>query len=239
MTAAAGAKASHERYNLSDRTNPKVLLIGGSQCTEEATGPNFHAQLDQKVGFDVVVSCSSGGWIALSSTRATDAFKIVDQECKKHKPSVVVLFHGASDVFYNQASDSWWWGWVGSLESLKAGPGQFVQATRTACGADTKIILAQGVVNVQKDTAFNILRTAMQVTAESTPGVTFADMGSWGEIQAQKDQYCPSGATYVGGKAKDCDNINFCRFLPNKNCPLLEKITTTLANSIKSAVGLS
>lgn len=239
MKAAAGAKVPDVHVGFSDRIASKVLLIGSSQCMPEATGTNFNAQLDDKTGFDVIVSCHSGAWIAQSTARTQDAFMVVEKECQTHQPSLVVLFHGANDVYWNKEGGNG--GSEGSLELLKQEPRLFVNATRTACGADTKIILAQGVVHTKSDAAFNTLRSAMQQTAGTTAGVTFADMGSWADIHARKDQYCKSTTALALGKVEGelCEGMHFCKFHPNQNCALLREITTKLANSIKTVLGLS
>lgn len=247
MKVAAASKATS--FGLSDRTDSKVLLIGSSQCkslTSIGVRP-FKAQLEEKVGLNVIEACVAGGWIAEPKNKPANAVPQVREKCKTHQPSLVVLFHGANDVYWNKdggngdIAASRGLPLVESKEWVKQEPGLFVNATRTACGADTKIILAQGVVYTKSDTVFNTLREAMQQTAASTAGVIFADMGSWAEIQTRKDQYCR--ATTVMTQTKNdgelCDFIHFCKYWPNQDCALLREMTTKLANSIKAALGLS
>ena len=206
-----------------------ALLIGTSQCGTRATGGNFQKFLEAEANVaigsvNISYDCGSGRYLMRDTKGWSKSAKNVAlQACRgKSPPNLIIVFVGAGEITgeHGAVTD----------EELKREPQLLVDAVRSGCNSGSpKLLLVPAplLVSGSKRMArrHEVLRTSMRLAAEQDAKTEFVDLGAGHSFE--RSDFC--------SESGNCDRNHFCRLRPGKKCPLLEKVTASIAGGMKHA----
>eukprot|EP00933_Yihiella_yeosuensis_P039187 TRINITY_DN3313_c2_g2_i1.p1 TRINITY_DN3313_c2_g2~~TRINITY_DN3313_c2_g2_i1.p1 ORF type:complete len:798 (+),score=117.06 TRINITY_DN3313_c2_g2_i1:252-2396(+) len=231
----SGSRQKRHRWNPDSLGSRNVFVIGTSQCNKWATGGNFQKSLDahakQTMGsVNISYDCGSGRYLIDDTPGwSTSAKNLALKACNsKSPPDVVVVFAGASEVTgdHGHVSDS----------QIEQESQQLVDAVHGGCDVVPQLLFVPppmlASVFPEPETIskrYELLRKSMILAAKANSHTDVLDIGKGEEFS--KSDFCSA-------TSKECDGLHFCRLRPGKQCPLLEKVTVSMAESIKKSFAI-